>query len=91
MFIGPCHITFGPQAVVGWIDDAELPSTPECHLPQVSSSTGLLAVAVRAEYPCLLLEYQLHEGWDFYLFVSLLNPKNLEECLVHSKGTIHIP
>lgn len=33
--------------MVGWIDDAELPATPECHLPQASSSTGLLAVAVR--------------------------------------------
>lgn len=47
MFIGPCPVTFGPQAVVGWIDDAELPATPECHLPQASSSTGLHAVAVR--------------------------------------------
>lgn len=77
--------------MVGWIDDAERPATPECHLPQVSSSTGLLAVTVRGWVSLLLLEYQLHGGWDFYLFVSLLNPKNLEKCLVHSKGTINIP
>lgn len=45
MFI--CPVTLGPQDVVGWIADAELSATPECHFPQVSSFAGLLAVTVR--------------------------------------------
>lgn len=42
-------------------------------------------------YLSSLLKRQLHEGWGFSLFGSLLNPSNLEECLVHSRSTINHP